>query len=101
MAAGFGWDVQAAHASGQLVISHVLMGDLDLDVLAGAVRAVLAEHQVSRIVIDSLAELVFAAREWERFPAYLRSLAGLIRAAGSSLLVTSETIAQTLREVLS
>ncbi len=63
----------------------------DLDVLAGAVRANLAEHQVSRIVIDSLAELVLAAREWERFPAYMRSLVGLIRAAGSSLLVTSET----------
>jgi circadian clock protein KaiC len=34
---------------------------------------------------------VTAARESERFPAYLRSLVGLIRAAGASLLVTSET----------
>jgi circadian clock protein KaiC len=67
------------------------MGDLDLDVLANAVRADIAEHPVSRIVIDSLAELVLAAREWERLPAYMRSLVGLIRAAGSSLLVTSET----------
>jgi circadian clock protein KaiC len=73
------------------VISHVPMGDLDLDVLASAVRAELAEHQVGRIVIDSLAELVFANRESERFPAYKRSLVGLIRAAGSSLLVNSET----------
>ncbi len=91
MAAAFGWDLAAARASGQLVISHVPMGDLDLDVLASAIRAELAEHKVSRIVIDSLAELVFANRESERFPAYMRSLVGLIRAAGSSSLVTSET----------
>jgi circadian clock protein KaiC len=96
MATGFGWDFDAARASGQLMISHVPMGDLDLDVLANGVRADLAEHHVSRIVIDSLAELVLAAREWERFPAYMRSLVGLIRAAGSSALVTSETTASGL-----
>jgi circadian clock protein KaiC len=93
MAAAFGWDLRAARASGQLLISHVPMGDLDLDVLANAVRADLAEHPVNRVVIDSLAELVLAAREWERFPAYMRSLLGLIRAAGSSSLLTSETTA--------
>jgi circadian clock protein KaiC len=67
------------------------MGDLDLDVLATAVRSELSEHPTRRIVIDSLSELAFAAREGERFPAYMRSLVGLVRAAGSSLLVTSET----------
>ena len=39
------------------------MGDLDLDVLANAVRAELSEHPIRRIAIDSLAELVLAARE--------------------------------------
>jgi circadian clock protein KaiC len=87
----FGWDLRAASAAGQLAISYVPMGDLDLDVLAATIRAQVAEHPISRIAIDSLAELVSAAREWERFPAYMRSLSGLIRAAGSSLLVTSET----------
>ena len=96
IATGFGWDLEADRASGQLVIWHVPMGDLDLDVLASAVRANLAERAVSRIVVDSLAELVLAAREWERFPAYMRSLVGLIRAVGSSLLVTSETTAHGL-----
>jgi hypothetical protein len=38
-----------------------------------------------------LAEMVVAARESERFPAYARSLTGLIRAAGATLLITSET----------
>jgi circadian clock protein KaiC len=91
MGAAFGWDLAAAQASGQLVISYVSMGDLDLDVLANAVRSNLTEHLVGRVAIDSLAELVLADREWDRFPAYMRSLVGLVRAAGVSLLATSET----------
>jgi circadian clock protein KaiC len=87
----FGWDIAAATASGQLVISYVSMGDLDLDVLANVVRANLAGGQVRRVAIDSLAELVLADREWVRFPAYMRSLVGLVRAVGVSLLATSET----------
>jgi circadian clock protein KaiC len=91
MAGAFGWDIGDAQASGQLAISYVPMGDLDLDVLASAIRSELATHSVSRVVLDSFAELVFAARESERFPAFMRSLVGLIRGAGSSSLVTSET----------
>ena len=91
MAATFGWDLGTPQATGHLAISYVPMGDLDLDVLASAIRSELAEHTVSRVVLDSLAELVLAARESERFPAFMRSLVGLIRAAGSSSLVTSET----------
>ena len=93
MAAGFGWDLRSSQDSGQLVISHVPMGDLDLDVMATTVREELAGQPVSRIVFDSLSEMVLAAHEEERFPAYLRSLLGLIRAGGSSLVVTSETAA--------
>ena len=91
MAGKFGWDFNAARGAGQLVISHVPMGNLDLDVLASVIRDSLADGTISRIVIDSLAEMVQAAREAERFPAYLRSLVGVIRAAGASLWVTSET----------
>jgi circadian clock protein KaiC len=91
MAAGFGWDLAAVRTDGKLAISHVPMGSLDLDVLASVVRQELAGRQVARVVIDSLAEMVAAARESDRFPAYLRSLVGLIRSAGASLLVTSET----------
>lgn len=67
------------------------MGDLDLDVLATAIRTDLAERPIRRIAIDSLAELVLADREWVRFPAYMRSLVGLVRAAGVSFMATSET----------
>ena len=93
VAAAFGWDLRSAGAAERVSIFYVPMGDLDLDVLATAVRSELREHATSRIVIDSLAELAFAAREQERFPAYMRSLVGLVRAAGSSLLITSETVA--------
>jgi circadian clock protein KaiC len=93
MAAGFGWDFSSSQAAGQLALSHVPMGDLDLDVMATTVRGQLAGTRVSRIVFDSLSEMVLAAHEEERFPAYLRSLLGLIRAGGSSLVVTSETAA--------
>jgi circadian clock protein KaiC len=91
MARIFGWDFDAARESDRLAISHVPMGSLDLDVLGAVVRGELASGGAARVVIDSLAEMVFAGRESDRFPAYLRSLAGLIRAAGASLLITSET----------
>lgn len=96
VAAAFGWDLTSAHAAENILISHVPMGDLDLDVLASAVRSELRAHATSRIVIDSLSGLAFAAREDERFPAYMRSLVGLVRAAGSSLLITSEPSAHGL-----
>lgn len=91
MAAGFGWHLQAALDSGQLIVHHVPLGELDLDILTSRIRGDLADTTVHRVVIDSLAELVSAARETERFLAYARSLSGLIRAAGASLVITSET----------
>jgi len=93
MAAVFGWSVAEARASGQLEISYIPTGDLDMDVLANTVRMSLAVGEVRRVVIDSLAELVLATREWDRFPAYMRSLVGMVRAVGSSMLVSSETTA--------
>jgi circadian clock protein KaiC len=91
MAAGFGWDLATALANGRLVVHHVPLGELDLDMLASHIRDDLADGPVHRVVIDSLAELVLASRETERFMAYARSLTGLIRAAGASLVITSET----------
>jgi circadian clock protein KaiC len=91
MAAAFGWDLQDARTKGDLVVHHVPIGELDLDILTARIRAELAEGSIKRVVIDSLAEMVFAARESERFPAYARSLTGLIRATGASLVATSET----------
>lgn len=96
MAAVYGWDVTAARAAGQLIISYMPTGNLDMDVLAEAVRENLAGGQTRRVVIDSLAELFLATREWDRFPAYMRSMLALVRSAGSSMLITSETTANVL-----
>jgi circadian clock protein KaiC len=91
MAAGLGWNLGTASENGQLVVHHVPLGELDLDLLAARIRQELAGGSIRRVVIDSLAEMVFAARESDRFPAYARSLTGIIRAAGATLLITSET----------
>ena len=92
-AASFGWDLEGALESRQLVIHHVPQGELNLDSLGAVVRRELSAGSVRRIILDSLAELVVAVRETDRFPAYARSLIGFIRAAGASVLVTSETTA--------
>jgi circadian clock protein KaiC len=60
--ASFGWDLTEALESGQLKFHHVPQGNLDLDMLGAAVRAGVADGETHRVVIDSLAELVFAAR---------------------------------------
>jgi circadian clock protein KaiC len=91
MAAGFGWDLHPAHDKADLMVHHVPLGELDLDLLASRIREEIVRHPIHRVVIDSLAEMVFAARESDRFPAYARSLTGLIRSAGATLLITSET----------
>jgi circadian clock protein KaiC len=91
MAAMFDWDLADACDRGNLVVHHVPLGELDLDLLAARIRHELADGSIQRVVIDSLAEMVFAARESDRFPAYARSLAGIISAAGATLVITSET----------
>ena len=90
-AASFGWNLRPSLDSGQLAIYHVPEGALDLDIVASVVREHLAAAPIQRMVIDSLAEMVLAARESERFPAYARAMLGTLRAAGVSVLTTSET----------
>ena len=90
-AASFGWDLATPIESGLLTIHHVPGEELDLDNLAAAMRAELAAGDVRRVAVDSLGELVFAARELERLPAYARALAGFIRGGGASAVITSDT----------
>ncbi|MGH3049167.1 MAG: RAD55 family ATPase, partial [Gaiellaceae bacterium] len=80
-----------ARAEGRLLIYHLPEGILSLDVLGAAVRSALAEQGVRRVAIDSLAELVYSARESARFPAYARQLAAFVRNAGATGVITSET----------
>lgn len=46
----------------------VKCGELDLDLLASRIREEIVDRPVHRVVIDSLAEMVFAARKSDRFP---------------------------------
>lgn len=90
-AASFGWDLDPYVKSGQLTLFNVVGAALDLDFIASVVRAELAKGPLRRMVIDSLAEMVVAARESERFSFFALSLLGSLRAAGVSVLTTSET----------
>jgi circadian clock protein KaiC len=90
-AAGFGWNLGPYIESGQLRIFHVAEGGLDLDFIAAVIREEIAKGSLHRMVIDSLAEMVVAARESERFPGFARSLLSSLRAAEVSVLTTSET----------
>jgi len=90
-AASFGWDLATPIESGQLTVHHVPGEELDLDKVAAAMRAELAAGDVRRVAVDSLGELVFAAREIQRLPAFARALAGFIRGGGASALITSDT----------
>ncbi len=90
-AASFGWDLAPMLLSGQLTIYHVPHGQLNLDGVGSVIRTQIEAGPPTRVVLDSLAELVMAGGESERFPAYSRGLLGLLQAAGASLIVTSET----------
>lgn len=90
-AASFGWDLATPLESGLLTIHHVPGEELDLDKVAAAMRAELADGDVRRVAVDSLGELVFAARELDRLPAFARALTGFIGAGGASALITSDT----------
>jgi circadian clock protein KaiC len=86
-AAGMDW---TQHGDEQLVIRHIPPVEIDLDEVGALVRAELSGGDVERVVIDSLAELAFAARETERLPGYVWALGGFVRAAGGTTIFTNE-----------
>jgi circadian clock protein KaiC len=87
-----GWDWSAVSGE-QLMIRHIPPVELDLDEVGSIVRAELARGDVKRVLVDSLAELSFAARETERLPAYIWALGGFVRAAGGTSVFTNEIAA--------
>jgi circadian clock protein KaiC len=87
-----GWD-WAGVEEGRLIIRHVPPVELDLDEVGALIRRELAGGDVKRVVVDSLAELAFAARETERLPAYVWALGGFVRAAGGTTIFTNEMAA--------
>jgi circadian clock protein KaiC len=90
--AAAGWDWSDI-GDEQLVIHHIPPVELDLDQVGALLRRELAHGDVKRVVIDSLAELTFAAQETERLPGYVWALGGFVRAAGGTTLFTNEMAA--------
>ena len=86
----FGWEFNSARKDGRLTLSHLAPVELNLDRVSELVRTELASGPTRRVVIDSLAELEFAASHTTRLPAYTWKLAKLIRSAGASLIITNE-----------
>jgi circadian clock protein KaiC len=91
-AQGAGWDWSDV-SDEQLVIKEIPPVELDLDQVGAIIRAELERGDVKRVVVDSLAELSFAARETERLPGYIWALGGFVRAAGGTSLFTNEIAA--------
>lgn len=91
-AAAAGWDWSSVPDE-QLTIVQIPPVELDLDQVASVIRAELERREMKRVVIDSLAELAFAARDTERLPAYVWALGGFIRSAGGTAVFTNEIAA--------
>jgi circadian clock protein KaiC len=91
-AAAAGWD-WSTYDDDRLVIRHIPPVEVDLDQVGTLVRRELARGDVQRVVVDSLAELAFAARQNERLPAYVWALGGFVRAAGGTTIFTNEMVA--------
>jgi circadian clock protein KaiC len=90
--AAAGWDWTGIGTE-QLVIHHIAPVELDLDEVGALIRRELAQGDFKRVVVDSLAELTFAARQTERLPGYVWALGGSVRAAGGTTLFTNEMAA--------
>lgn len=88
--AGFDW---SGLRDEQLSILHIPPVEVDLDHVGAMIRAEIARAPVGRLIVDSVAELAFAARDTDRLPAYLWALGGFIRAGGGTTLFTNEIAA--------
>ena len=89
----FGWKWDDAVEGGHLMLMHVPPIELDIDKLAHQVRETVEANNVTRVVFDSLGELVPVSQDLGRFPGYVWALATTITATGASLIFTQETTA--------
>lgn len=92
-ASQFGWDWDHRVHTGHLQLLHVPPIELDIDRMAHTVRRIVEAGDITRVVIDSIGELLPVADDLGRFPGYLWALAATVMATGASLLFTQETTA--------
>jgi len=89
VSAGYDWTPY----DDQLTIHHIAPVEVDLDQVGTFIRTELERGDVKRVVVDSLAELEFAARDTDRLPGYVWALGGFVRAAGGTTIFTNEMAA--------
>ncbi len=89
----FGWDWARRVDSGHLQLLHVPPIELDIDWLAHEIRRIVEAGDITRVVIDSIGELLPVAANQGRFPGYLWALATTVTATGASIVFTQETSA--------
>lgn len=89
----FGWAWNEAVERGDLTLIHTPPIELDIDALAHRVRELVEEHDITRVVFDSLGELVPVSSDLGRFPGFIWALATTVTATGASLVFTQETTA--------
>ncbi len=89
-AVSFGLDFDTYIDNGQLRIMHVPPIELEIDAFGVDVRRVVDEFRPTRVVIDSLGELLGPAKTAGRFPSYLWALTSTLRVDGASTLFTYE-----------
>lgn len=89
----FGWDWERKVGSGHLQLLHVPPIELDIDWLAHRVRQIVEAGDITRVVVDSIGELLPVTADQGRFPGFLWALATTVTATGASMVFTQETSA--------
>lgn len=86
----FGLRFREAALREQLQIIDVAPIELEIDRFGVVLSERIESHRPTRIVIDSLGELLIPAKSAARFPSYLWALTASLRASGSSAVFTHE-----------
>ena len=88
-ASAFGWNMREYRQSGHLEFIHVPPVEVNLDAVGVLIANALREKPFSRVVIDSLTELL-VSREHDRLAPYVWALSALVRGGGGTLVATDE-----------
>lgn len=89
-ARSFGMSFDDAVESGQLDIIAVPPIELEIDAFGVELREAIEALDPTRVVVDSLGELIPAARARGRFPSFLWSLTATVREHGAAAVFTYE-----------
>ncbi len=91
-AANFGLDVEGAIARGTLSLLTVSPAEVDVDILAAAVRERVEHRGIRRLVIDPVSVVEGAIPFPARGPRFMASLLDYLRAHDATTLLTQESV---------